>query len=108
MPSPYRGEMPYPGKEWTLRHAAEDGQIVICKCNLCKREVRYLAADLLPFLHPDRDALEPPFACSRCGNANWVRVTLTYPTSWDFGVMVIRRPGAVKQVQTWKWVKLGE
>ena len=107
MPSPYRGERPYPGQEWTLKHAAEDGQIVICKCVLCHKEVRYLAADLLQFFAPTRDALDPPFACSSCGK-DGLRVTLTYPTTWDYGVMQVRRPGAVRQVQTWKWVRLGE
>jgi hypothetical protein len=108
MPSPYRGERPYPGKEWTLKHAARDGQIVICKCVLCKKEVRYLATDLIKFFPGTRDALDPPFACSRCGDADWVRVSLTYATSYDYGVMVLRRPAEIKQVQMWKWVKLGE
>ncbi|QQR38729.1 hypothetical protein [Devosia rhizoryzae] len=108
MPQPYRGERPYPGKEWTLRHAADDGQIVICKCGLCKREVRYLATDLIQFFAPSRDALDPPFGCANCGPDGWVRVTLTYPTTWDYGVLMVRRPGAVRQIQTWKWVKLGD
>lgn len=108
MPSPYRGERPYPGQEWTLAHAARDGQIITCKCVYCKNEVRYLAADLVQFFPSTRDALDPPFSCSKCGKANFVRVTLSYPTTWDYGVMVVRRPGEVRQVQTWKWVKLGE
>jgi hypothetical protein len=108
MPSPYRGERPYPGQEWTLRHAAEAGQIVVCRCVLCRSSVRYLAADLVAFFDPGRDARQPYFSCASCGKDEWLRVTLTYPAKHDFGEMLIRRPGEVKMVQTWKWVRLGE
>lgn len=108
MPSPYRGERPYPGQEYTLRHAAEAHQLVECRCTLCRRLVRYLAADLVTILHPDRDALEPPFTCSGCGKTEYIHVKLTSAASGDYGHLLVRRPGPVRLIRTWRWVKLGD
>jgi hypothetical protein len=46
---------------------------VVVRCALCRRLVRFLAADLVGVLSPRRDALLPPFNCSRCGTAEYLR-----------------------------------
>ena len=108
MPSRYRGERPYPGQEYLLRHAAEANQIIVCRCNLCRKLVRYLATDLVTILHPDRDALEAPFVCSSCGKTEYIYVKLTSPQAGDVGQLVLRRPGPVRVIRSWHWVKLGD
>jgi hypothetical protein len=108
MPPPYRGEHPYPGQAYLLRHAAHANQIVVCRCNLCRKLVRYLATDLVTILNPDRDALEPPFICSGCGKIEFIYVKLTSPVPGDVGHLMLRRPGPLRVTRTWRWVKLGD
>jgi len=98
----------YPGKDYLLRHAAADGQLIVCRCNACKRMVRYLAADLAQVLGPDRYAAKPPFACSVCGKTDYVSVKFASPSPGDYGHLTVRRPGPVRHVQTWRTVKLGD
>lgn len=76
----------YPGKTWTLGHAAGAGQLIEVYCTHCRRLTRFLAADLVTLLDPCRDALAPPFACSRCGREDYVSVRLHAPADGDWGV----------------------
>ncbi|WP_127751780.1 hypothetical protein [Devosia sp. 1566] len=99
---------PYPGTRYQLRHAAANNQIIICRCSLCRRLVRYLATDLVELFGPDRDALQPPFNCSVCGKSDYVTVRLTSALPGDYGHLSIRRPGEVRTIQTWRTVKLGD
>ena len=99
---------PYPGSSYQLQHAAANNQIVICRCIMCRRLVRYLATDLIRLFRPDRDALAPPFSCSVCGKTEYVTVKLTSALPGDYGHLSIRRPGAVRRIQTWRTVKLGD
>ena len=108
MPQPYRGERPYPGDDWTLAQAPRDGQVVVCTCNLCRKLVRYLAADLAEILNPARDARIAPFTCSGCGRIDYVHVKLVTPRPGDVGHLPVRRPGPKRVIQTWRWVKLGD
>ena len=107
MPAPYRGERPYPGQGHSLGDAAKHNQLVICRCNLCRKPVRYLATDLVTILNPARDALLPPFTCSGCGKTEYIQVKLTSAMPGDVGHLMVRRPGPVRVIQTWRWVKLG-
>jgi hypothetical protein len=108
MPEPPHLQKRYPGQNHLLRHAAEQNQLVIVKCNLCRRGVTYLATDLVQLLDPNRLALEIPFPCSRCGTTEFMRVTLTSPFAGDWGNLEVRRPGPVRRIQTWRTAKLGD
>lgn len=108
MPERHPSARPYPGTVYTLHHAAESGQLVIVRCNGCKRSVTYLAADLERLLDPRRPADDPPFPCSKCGTKDYMRVTIRTPALGDYGSLVIRRPGRVKTTQLWRTVKLGD
>lgn len=108
MPEGYRKERPYPGTYRKLRQAAETNQMVEVWCAPCRRLVRFLAADLVLFFDPERDVMIPPFACSRCGNYERLRVTVKQPWDGDFGALDVRRPGLVRRIQTWRTVKLGD
>lgn len=108
MPSPPWRQSHYPGKAHLLKHAAEQGQLVFVKCGRCRRRAVYLASDLMALLGPERDALEPPFACSRCGTPEHIRVDCRVHFSDEVGHLLIRRPGPVRRTQLWRTVKLGE
>lgn len=108
MPAPPWKQSHYPGKTYTLRAAAEHGQLLVLRCNLCHRAVTFLASDLIRVLDPDRDALQPPFRCSSCGEIHFLRVTLRLPEAGDWGHLVIRRPGPIIHTQTWRNVRLGD
>lgn len=78
------------------------------RCNLCRRTTHFLATDLVRLLNPDRDALRPPYSCSKCRKVESIQVTLRWPEPGDYGSLQVRRPGAVRVTQTWKTVKLGD
>jgi hypothetical protein len=50
----------------------------------------------------------PPFPCSRCGTAEYVRVKFHHPSAGDYGHLVVRRPAGIRRTQTWRSVKLGD
>jgi hypothetical protein len=108
MPSPYQKHRPYPGQTWTLARAAALGQLVVLRCGYCRRLMRFLASDLVTVLDPHRDALQPPFPCSRCGLGAYLSVKLHLPAAGDYGHLTVRRPAGVVRVQKWKTVRLGE
>ncbi|WP_417311021.1 hypothetical protein [Devosia sp.] len=108
MPAPPWNAPNYPSKQHTLGHAAEMGQLMVLRCNLCRRSATYLAADLAALLGPHRDALTPPFACSGCGKTRYIRVTLRPPDAGDWGRLTVRRPGPIRRTQTWRSVLLGD
>lgn len=108
MPEPPWLQRHYPGKTHLLRHAAAEQQLVIVKCNLCRRSITYLATDLVTVCDPEQPALAVPFACSKCRTTEFMRVTLTSAMPGDYGHIVIRRPGAVRRIQTWRNVRLGD
>lgn len=91
-----------PGKTHLLRHAAAENQLLIVKCNLCRRSITYLATDLVTVCDPGQPALTVPFACSKCRCTAFMRVTLTSPMAGDYGHIVVRRPGPVRRIQTWR------
>lgn len=109
MPESYRHERPYPGQGYTLKAAANDGLLLVVRCMRCRGPaVRFLAIDLVKFRDPYRYADEPPFACSKCGTAEFVRVKFHQPSLGDYGHLDVRRPGPVRHIQTWRTVKLGD
>ena len=108
MPSPPWHQSHYPGKAHLLKHAAEQGQLVFVRCSRCRRRAIYLATDLVTLLNPERDALLPPFPCSRCGTANYITVECRVHFSDEVGHLAIRRPGPIKRIQLWRTVKLGD
>ena len=108
MPEGYISARPYPGKQYRLRDAATANQLVAVRCLRCKRFARYLASDLVTLLDPMQPAHHPPFPCSRCQSANDLKVSLQTPEPGDYRQLVVRRPGPVRHIQTWRSVKLGD
>jgi hypothetical protein len=99
----------HPGKPFrTLADAAKQGQLVVLRCNHCRRTTYFLASDLVVFVGPDHPAHVPPMACSRCRKTDYVNVDLLSPRPGDYGRLDVRRLVDVVTVHKWKTVKLGE
>nr|WP_306264936.1 hypothetical protein [Pararhizobium sp. IMCC3301] len=88
--------------------AAKAGQLILVKCNLCRRAIYFLASDLVNVLNPDNTARNVPFPCSKCGKTDYINVTLRFPAMGDYGHLKLRRPDEVKHIQTWRTVTLGD
>ncbi|VVT15993.1 conserved hypothetical protein [Hoeflea sp. EC-HK425] len=109
MPEDYRRHNRHPAKPFrTLQDAAEDGQIISVRCNLCRRLTNYLATDLVEVLNPSRPVDVPPFGCSRCGTADYIDVCVKTPSTGDYGHLIIRRLLGVRTVSEWGNHPLGE
>ncbi len=109
MPEQYSIYHRHPAKPVrTLQHAANDGQIIAVNCSLCRRHINYLATDLVQVLNPARPVDAPPFACSRCGTAEYMSVKVKTPSMADHGHMVIRRLLGVRSVSEWGNRPLGD
>lgn len=108
MPEGYHSPRPYPGKRFRLLDAADANQLIVVRCLGCRRSVRCLASDLIHILDPRTVAHQPPFPCSKCGTAVEMRVSLHTPSAGDYGHLVVRRPGPVRHIQTWRSVYLGD
>lgn len=102
MPDPYRpGEMDF-RRTYTLATAAAEHRLIICQCGLCRRRAIFLASDLVQVLPPNRDALLPPFPCSKCGRSDYVWVKAYSPDREEYGVLTIRRLVGIRPVAYWR------
>lgn len=109
MPEPYRKFHRHPAKPVrTLQDAANDGQIVVIRCGLCRRQINYLATDMVQVLNPARPVDAPPFACSRCGTADYMSVKVKTPSAGDYGHLTIRRLLRIRSVSEWGNRLLGD
>jgi len=109
MPEEYRKYHRHPAKPIrTLQDTANNGQIIAVRCNLCRRVINYLAADLMQVLNPSRPVDVPPFACSRCGTASYVDVRVKTPSAGDYGHLIIRRLLGMRNVTEWGNRPLGD
>jgi len=108
MPETYWREHDYPGKTYTLGHAAAEGRLLKVRCNECRRTVYYVAADLAQIYDPTRPAWIPQFPCSKCRSFDCVEIRPHTPSDGDYGNLSVRRPGPVRHIQTWRTEKLGD
>lgn len=109
MPESIAKIRPHPAKPvYRLQDAANDGVLIRLRCNLCHRTTHFLASDLVKVLDPQRSAAAVPFPCSRCKTIRYIDVELRSPDLQDYGLVVIRRPKAIKRRILWESVKLGD
>lgn len=100
---------PYPGAPFrSIKDAADDGMLLLIRCNLCPRALYFMASDLMTVVDPKHPLHLPPFPCSRCGKIDYVEMRQYRPADCDFGRLPIRKLQKVVQVQVWKNVVLGE
>lgn len=86
----------------SIGQCAGEGMMIVMRCNGCRREVRYWAKDLLLVLDFFHEAHVPPWPCSRCRTAEYMRMWWVLPSAADLQAgITVRRP--VKQVTKWLW-----
>lgn len=95
-------------KPYSLGQAADDGQLLVVRCNGCRRTLHYLASDLVEFFGREQPAHKPPFSCTRCGNDHLMHVSLRSPEAGDYGHLLVRRPAEIVEIQKWRTVRLGD
>lgn len=99
----------HPGKPFrTLGDAARDGHLMLIRCNLCRRSTYFHASDLVKVVDPRHPLHRPPFPCSRCKTAEYLRMTPHSPRAGDFGRLPVRVLDKVVQVHKWRDTKLGD
>ncbi len=111
MPTPHHlKNLAIPSNRYTLREAANNGQILSLRCLQCFRPpVLFLAADLVKVLGPGRDCfIPPPFPCSKCGNSEAIEVKLRQQEEAAVGRLVIRWLVRIKSVPVWRNETLGD
>lgn len=85
-----------------LKHAAEDGCLLIYRCALCRRQRAFLATDVVGIWNPDMSVYFDGRYCSHCGKGDYVSVTIRQPSSVDIGKLMLRRPAGTRLTQLWK------
>ena len=87
-----------------LSDCHREGAIMLVRCARCRREARYLPADLIEVLgDPHWEAFRPPlWPCSRCRTAEHLTIRSLYPTAEERAAgITVRRP--VERVTRWRW-----
>ena len=92
MPAGHPPIRAHPAKPFrTLRDAARHGQLVLLRCNLCKRGATFLATDLVQVFDPDLPVHIPPLPCSQCKKIEYVDIRIESLCHKDRGRLIIRR-----------------
>lgn len=90
---------------YRLKHAAEEGRVIIYRCGCCKRETALLAKDMLGIWDAEMKVYEPPTRCGFCKASGRMSVRVHIPTRFDYGTLRLRRPTG--RGQLWKWEMYG-
>lgn len=99
----------HPSKPFrTLADEAQAGYLMKVNCNLCRRTIYYLAADLVQFVGAAHPVHIAPLACRTCKTAEYMRMTVHSPRIGDHRRLPGRRIDKVVRVTKWKDVLLGE
>lgn len=86
---------------YRLKHAAEEGRVIIYRCNACKNETAFLATDVVEIWGPEMQVYAPPPRCGRCKVSGRMSVSFYIPTRLDIGVLRLRRPAGRRQLWAW-------
>lgn len=107
MPAGHPPITAHPAKPfYTLGDAAKSGQLIVQRCNICRRTVNFLATDLIKIVDPKHPTHIPVFPCGQCRSREFVRIKVESARPADIGKIVIRRPGQL--IQKWRSVMLGD
>lgn len=86
---------------YRLKHAAEEGRVIIYLCRACNSETAFLASDVVDIWGPEMMVYVPPDRCGRCKCSGRMTVRFYIPTRFDIGKLRLRRPNGVRRL--WKW-----
>lgn len=87
---------------YKLRHAADEGRLIIYRCAYCRRSTAFLASDVVSLWDPEMSVLIAPGGCGSCKKIGYMSVEVRSPGSDDVGHLLLRRPNGVRTVQLWK------
>lgn len=89
-------------KNQLLRDVLEINMVFTYRCNSCRREVSFLAMDLVKVMGPEHQTHIPPFPCSKCKTREYISVGRRVPSAAELEAGVqVRRP--VQRVTRWLW-----
>lgn len=89
-------------KNRLMQDAAKDRMLITVRCNRCRRQTHYWAADLIEVLGWNHEVHVPPWPCSKCRSSELVDVRWQIPSAEMLAAgLTIRRP--VKKIEKWLW-----
>ena len=89
-------------RQYQVRHAAQDGMLIICHCYRCRRQQVFWAADLVATGAGGEDVARFGRWCGECGGLGRTRTWAHFPQDGDAGRFEILRPAGVEQRQLWR------
>ena len=105
-PPPIRA---HPSKPFrTLADAARDNQLVLLRCNYCKRGATFLASDLVQVVDPLSPTHKAPLPCSKCGKHEYVDIRIKSIDHKDYGKLAVRKLIDHRTIPLWRNKLLGE
>lgn len=87
---------------YKLRHAAEEGRLIIFRCAYCRRSTAFLAKDVVTIWDPEMSVLIAPSGCGHCDKNGYMSVDVRSPGSDDVGHLRVRRPAGTRTIQLWR------
>lgn len=87
----------------SIRDCARDGMLITMRCNACRRQMNYWAADLAQVIE-DRfhEAHVPPWGCGRCRTKEYMVMRWRIPSAEELASgLTVRRP--VRKITKWVW-----
>jgi predicted nucleic-acid-binding Zn-ribbon protein len=89
---------------WTVRAAADQGQVLVVTCNLCRVTHNYLPADIEELCgNVSLDRLLQKFKCQGCGKKNYLQMKLHFPHGSEYGTLKVRRLKRIRTVKVPVW-----
>lgn len=86
----------------TLDGAANDGRLLVVRCNLCRKTDTYMTKDLVEVFGGNAHPYRVFSRCRHCGKSEWVRSHLRLSNHDDVGHLRVRRPAGVIETQLWE------
>lgn len=87
----------------SISDCARDGMLITMRCNGCRRQVNYWAADLLEVIEdPFHEAHRSPWGCAHCRTGEYMVMRWRIPAASEMAAgLTVRRP--VKKITRWIW-----
>ncbi|MDR9775019.1 hypothetical protein RJJ65_20650 [Rhizobium hidalgonense] len=89
---------------WSLRDAADAGQLLEVKCQFCRTTYRFFPNDLLQLTtNVSLDRLACRFRCERCNRSDYMGLTVRQIWGSEYGKLTVRRLVKVTTVKRPIW-----
>ncbi|WP_246661301.1 hypothetical protein [Rhizobium sp. MHM7A] len=89
---------------WSLRDAAEAGQLLEVTCQFCRRTYRFFPRDLLQLTtNVSLDRLAGRFHCERCNRGDYMNLKVVQIWGSEIGKLTVRRLVRISTVKKPIW-----